>query len=107
MACRRRTGAAFSYNAYFEESRVDVSGPSQGYVRDGQQGRKFRGYFCPTCGTTVYWNLDMRPDFYGVAAGLFEDISVPSPRWSVYEQTKCDWVVLPNDLEHFQQGRFS
>jgi hypothetical protein len=67
LDCRRRTGAAFSYNAYFDKACVQTDGPRECYVREGQDGRQVRHHFCPTCGTTVYWDLDMRPGRYGIA----------------------------------------
>ena len=73
--CQRRTGAAFGVGVYFRKGDVITVGPSTTYVRDGQGGRKFRSHFCPTCGTTVYWFADLRPDFIGVAIGAFTDPS--------------------------------
>ena len=53
--CQRRTGSVFGVGAYFKKEHVRAEGPSKIYVRDGQEGRKLRMHFCPTCGTTVFW----------------------------------------------------
>jgi hypothetical protein len=53
--CQRRTGSVFGVGAYFKMEHVRAKGPSKIYVRDGQEGRKLRMHFCPTCGTTVFW----------------------------------------------------
>jgi hypothetical protein len=74
--CQRRTGAAFGVAAYFEKSQVRPEGEYKIYTRDGQEGRKARMYFCPECGTTVYWDADFLPTHIGVAVGTFLD---PSP----------------------------
>jgi hypothetical protein len=102
LDCRRRTGAAFSYSAYFDQASVQIDGPSECYAREGQDGRKVRHHFCPSCGTTVYWDFDMRPDRYGIAAALFDDPAFPRPSYSFWEQQRRDWVVLPVGVEHFQ-----
>jgi hypothetical protein len=102
-ACQHRTGAPFSYCAYFERSKVQLEGPSNCYEREGQEGRKLRYYFCPRCGTTVYWELDFRPDRYGIAATLFDEKSFSSPALSIWEENKCDWVVLPDGMTHLQK----
>ena len=52
--CQRRTGSVFGVGAYFKREHIRTQGPSKIYVRDGQEGRKLRMHFCPTCGTTVF-----------------------------------------------------
>ena len=60
--CQRRTGSVFSVAAFYKKEHVRAEGPSNIYVRDGQEGRKVTTHFCPTCGTTVFWEADLRPD---------------------------------------------
>ncbi len=40
----------FGVGAYFKKEHVRAEGPYKTYVRDGQEGRKVRNHFCPTCG---------------------------------------------------------
>jgi len=102
-ACQHRTGAPFSYCVYFERSKVRLEGTSNCYEREGQAGRKLRYHFCPRCGTTVYWELDFRPDRYGIAATLFDEKSFPVPTLSIWEENRCDWIVLPDGVMHLQR----
>ena len=74
--CQRRTGAIFGSGAYYGKPQVRVEGQSRLYTREGQEGRKVRYHFCPDCGTSVYWDLDRRPNHYGIAVGAFADPSV-------------------------------
>jgi hypothetical protein len=97
--CQRRTGAPFGVGAYFYKEHVRAAGPSKIYVRDGQEGRKVRFHFCPDCGTTVYWDLDVRPDLIGVALGAFADPSFPRPTISVWEQTRHPWVEFAHRMD--------
>lgn len=102
-ACRHRTGAAFGYNLYFPKNKVVIAGESRCFERDGEEGRKFWQYFCPECGTTVYWHLDALPDSVGIAGGLFDDKGIAAPIRSIWEESKYDWVLLPTDIEHWPQ----
>lgn len=95
LECQRRTGTVFSAGAYFQKDRVQIEGDSKLYIRDGQEGRKFRIRFCPQCGTSVYWDGDFRLDLYGIAVGAFADPAFPSPTISVFERSKHPWVNLP------------
>ena len=102
--CQRRTGAPFGVSAYFRKDDVTTAGTSTVYVRDGQEGRKIRAHFCPTCGTTLYWFADLRPDFIGIALGTFADPSFPKPTRSVWEEARHEWVVFGHDMERFAQA---
>jgi hypothetical protein len=101
--CQRRTGSVLGVGAYFPKAQVNVSGTSNLYVRDGQNGRKIRSHFCPDCGTSVYWETDFRPDHFGVAVGAFADPQFPVPVRSVWEQTRHPWVNFAHELACFAQ----
>ena len=99
--CHLRTGSVFGVGAYYPRDRIRILGQSSIYVRDAAQGRKFRTHFCPTCGTSLYWDTDRHP----AQVGGFCDPEFPPPSRSVWEQTKHPWVGLPPGLEHYSQGR--
>lgn len=103
--CQRRTGSVFGVTAFFKKEHVRPEGPSNIYVRNGQEGRKVRMHFCPTCGATVFWEPDLWPDHFGVAVGAFHDTNFPPPTLSVWEESKHGWVAFACDLRHFQRMR--
>jgi hypothetical protein len=105
-ACQRRTGAIVHFGAYFEKSQVRIEGPEKIYTRDVEEvSRKINFHFCPTCGSSVYWHLDLRPDHYGIAVGAFADPDFPLPTLSVWEESKHAWINLPEGIQRFAQGR--
>jgi hypothetical protein len=103
--CQRRTGSVLGVGAYFKKEHVSSEGPDKIYVRDGQEGRKLRNHFCPTCGTTVFWEADLRPELIGVAVGAFGESDFPRPTRSVWEESKHEWVAFAHELVRFPQGR--
>jgi hypothetical protein len=60
--CQRRSGVPLTCNAYFQKSKVRLEGDHRIYTRDCPDGRKLNNHFCPTCGSTVAWTLDLRPN---------------------------------------------
>ena len=84
--CQRRTGAHAAPNAYFDKAGVRLEGEWRTYARPAADGRQVRNLFCPTCGSTVCWTLDLFPDVYGLAVGAFADPAFPAPDRSVWEQ---------------------
>jgi hypothetical protein len=58
--------------------------------RATSSGRQFHNHFCPNCGSTLCWTLDIRPNDYGVATGAFNDPGFSIPTVSVWELSKYD-----------------
>ena len=103
--CQRRTGSAFGISTYWMRENVELCGSATRYVRDGQEGRKVTYYFCPTCGSNVYWELDRRPGQLGISGGSFFDPDFPAPTRSVWEQSKHRWVHVGPAQQHFPKAR--
>ena len=104
--CQRRTGSAFGLGAYFKKDDFELlSGELRSYEhRSDESGRWLRLEFCPNCGTTVTWTLEVTPEGRGVAGGSFDD-----PRWLKIERhswtrSKHHWFVVPPGVETFEQS---
>lgn len=100
LACQRRTGSAFGQQARFRREDVSLSGVSSEYVRVGDEGSRTRFHFCPSCGSTVYYEPEGMEGFLAIPVGAFADPAFPAPRISVYESRMHAWVVPPPDAEH-------
>ncbi|RYE83614.1 MAG: GFA family protein [Myxococcales bacterium] len=100
LACQRRTGGPFSQQARWPADRVTIAGASTSFVRVGDSGGTMTFRFCPTCGATVYYTIDLMPGFIAVPVGAFADPCFPPPVFSVYEARKHGWVTLPDGTEH-------
>ncbi|MEX2297364.1 MAG: GFA family protein, partial [Dongiaceae bacterium] len=80
--CKRRTGSAFGWSAYFADDRVQ---PPLG--RLGLYG--LRGdvaqerWFCANCGSTLFWKSVSFPDHTGIAGGCFADTPLDMPTLTV------------------------
>jgi hypothetical protein len=103
--CQRRTGVPLSCNAYFPKSKVRLEGEHKIFTRDCPEGRKLHNHFCPTCGSTVGWTLDLRPNQFGIAVGCFNDRKFPRPVASIWEEEMYAWSTLPAGVQHFPRAR--
>lgn len=100
LACQRRTGSPFGQQARWMAENVTVEGPATTFVRVGDEGCRITFRFCPTCGSTVYYDIDAMPGQIAVAVGAFAEPSFPAPVFSVYEARKHAWVTVPEGIEH-------
>jgi hypothetical protein len=98
LACQRRTGAVISNQARFPREQVTTAGNSTKWVRTAESGNALTYHFCPTCGSTVYWESTGFPGYVNVAIGSFADPSFPAPTIAVWEQSRHLWVSLPPDI---------
>ncbi|HLW24290.1 MAG TPA: GFA family protein [Steroidobacteraceae bacterium] len=94
-ACRRRTGSAFGIAAFFPCEHVTRRGTSRAFRREADSGHPVTFYFCPSCGSTVYWEASRKPDLVGVAAGAFADPDLPMPEQSVWDSRRYGWIDFP------------
>jgi hypothetical protein len=103
LACQRRTGSPFGLGVFHAIDTVEITGTATEFIHVGDSGRKVRCYFCPTCGSTVYWKPDVLPSLIGVAVGALGDPGFPAPAFSIFERSKHHWVHV-EAVEHFQKS---
>ncbi len=92
LACQRRTGSTYGAQARFPTETTDISGESTAYVSRADSGNRITSYFCPNCGSTVYYQLMDDLTVVAIPVGAFADPEFPPPRVSVYESRQHSWV---------------
>jgi hypothetical protein len=98
LACQRRTGAVISNQARFRREQITFSGEVTAWVRAAESGHTLTFHFCPTCGSTVYWENTGFPGTITVAIGNFADPTFPPPAIAVWEESRHPWVSLLPDI---------
>jgi hypothetical protein len=97
LECQRRTGAVISNQARFRREQVTFAGKATAWMRTAESGNALTFHFCPTCGSTVYWESEGFPGYIAVAIGNFADPNFPAPTIAVWEESRHPWVSLPPD----------
>jgi hypothetical protein len=99
LACQRRTGAVIGNLARFHREQITFNGTATEWRRAGESGNMLTCYFCPICGSTIYFENEAFPGIVAVAIGNFADANFPAPIASVWEETRHCWVSLPADTK--------
>ena len=94
LECQRRTGAVISNQARFLREQITFAGKAATWNRTAQSGSVVTFRFCPTCGSTVYWEGEGFPGSVAVAIGAFADPDFPAPKRASYENRRHRWVTL-------------
>jgi hypothetical protein len=86
-----------SNQARYRNDQVTITGKSTEWKRTADSGNLMTFRFCPTCGSTVFWENAGFPGLVSVAIGNFADPSFPGPSMAVWEESRHPWVNLPPD----------
>ncbi len=76
-----------------------ILGESREFQRKGDSGETVTFYFCPNCGTTLYWIIPFFPNQIAIACGGFAGQPIPDPTFSVYEERMHNWIQIPEGAE--------
>jgi hypothetical protein len=106
--CQKRTGSTFGVQAYFpDDDRITVRGDTKRYNGlevDGVgsvTGIDMSYYFCPTCGSTVFWT-SVEPAIVGIAVGNLVDPSFAAPTVESSTRMRHHWVPPIPSAEQFE-----
>ena len=95
LECQKRTGSTCGAQARWPHGKVAIQGDATEYVRISDSGNAITFSFCPRCGSTVHYRIELDPDVIAVAIGAFADPKFPPPKYSVYESRKHAWTGVP------------
>ena len=105
-SCKQRTGAAYGIGVYFDEQDVSFnSGVRKTFTFHSQtSGRWLKNEFCPTCGSTVSWTLEMRPGLRAIAGGSFDNPDWFRVDWHLWTESARSDMRYPDHVTLFEQG---
>lgn len=92
LNCQRRTGSAFGLTAIYQREAVTVSGAASHFSPTSESGNVAIMSFCPTCGSTVFWDRAGKPEVICIAVGAFADPTFPTPIRTVYDEHRHPWI---------------
>jgi len=74
--CKKRTGSAFGWSAYFTEGQIlQKAGDLKVYEITEEKAQQ--RWFCSNCGSTLFWKASFLPvllkECTGIAGGCFAD----------------------------------
>jgi hypothetical protein len=102
LDCQRRSGSAFSVAVFYSRAAVRSDGKDpERFQRASTSGYPVSFFFCPRCGSNVWWEPERMPGLVGVALGAFADPDFPAPVQSVWTKEMHRWVTLPEEVVRF------
>ena len=106
LNCKKRSGSAFAVQARWPDDQVAIEVRSQPFKKISDSGNWAVFHFCPDCGSDLFYRNDgpsveaKLADLVAIPLGAFDDPFFLTPRFSVWESRKPDWIaILGNDIE--------
>jgi hypothetical protein len=105
LNCKKRSGSAFAVQARWPKEQVRIEGESKTFVIVADSGNRGIFHFCPNCGSDVFYEIDGKVDdkfndLIAIPVGALDDPYSVTPRFSVWEERKHDWLDVTGDVEH-------
>ena len=98
-ACRKRTGSAFGFSVVVEtEDVTEFSGETKTFTRKGESGKYVHYEFCPHCGTTLRWHVELLPNRQVFAGGAFDDAAQFEVAGEMYTDKALPWSKIGREL---------
>ena len=97
-ACKKRSGSAFGFSFVADANQIAYfTGDTTKFVRKGDSGHSCTYEFCPTCGTTVRWKVDLI-DRYVFAGGALDDPRGIEVAAEIYTREALSWAQIGCEL---------
>jgi hypothetical protein len=101
LDCKKRSGSAFAVQARWPVDQCRTDGKSSTWSHRADSGNRISHHFCPNCGSSLHYVIEGKFDgLVAIPLGAFEDPYFVSPKLSVWEGRKCDWVEILGEVEH-------
>lgn len=100
--CKARSGSAFAVQVRFPAEQVHTEGEAKLWQYTGESGHTADFFFCPNCGSGVWYRARPHHDAYAVPLGNFEPDHGFAPEYSVWEDRKEPWVSITGaGIDHY------
>lgn len=101
LDCKKRSGSAFAVQARWPVDQFTTVGESRTWSHRADSGNRISHHFCPDCGSSLHYFIEGKFDgLVAIPLGAFDDPYFVSPKFSVWEGRKSDWVEILGDVEH-------
>ncbi len=101
--CQYLAAGGAAANVVFPSAAVTVDGELRDYRSIADSGNVMHRKFCPTCGTPVFSQAEVRPQVIIVRAGTLDDPNLIKPSVNIWTDSAPTWACLNESLPKFPQ----
>ena len=98
--CQRSGGSAFHLGLTVPRAGFTVTGELRAYRSTGDSGRNVARFFCPTCGSGVFNEIELRPGMVAIKVGTLDEPERITPSYELFARSKMPWLSV-GEIESF------
>ena len=85
-------------NVCFPSSAITIEGEMKDYRSVADSGNAMHRRFCPSCGTSLFSEAEIRPHLIFVRAGTLDDPEVAKPAATIWTSSAPTWACIDESL---------
>lgn len=85
-------------NVCFPSSAITIEGEMKDYRSVAESGNAMHRRFCPSCGTSLFSEAEIRPHLIFVRAGTLDDPEVAKPAATIWTSSAPTWACIDESL---------
>ena len=92
--CQYLGAGSGTVNACFRTASFTVTGQTADFASVADSGNTMHRRFCPSCGTPLFSEAEVRPHLIFVRAGTFDDPEWATPAMTIWAASAPRWACI-------------
>ena len=81
-------------NACFRTDSISITGATTYFPTVADSGNRMHKRFCPSCGTPLFSEAEVRPHLIFVRVGTFDDPHLAQPAMTIWTSRSPKWAAI-------------
>ena len=101
--CQYLAAGSGTVNVCFPTSAITIEGEMKDYRSVAESGNVMHRRFCPSCGTSLFSEAEIRPHLIFVRAGTLDDPEVAKPVATIWTSSAPSWACINETLPKIER----
>jgi hypothetical protein len=102
-ACQYLGAGAGTVNVCFPSNAITIEGELKDYRAIADSGNVTHRRFCPSCGTPLFSEAEVRPHLIFVRAGTLDDPEIAKPAANIWTSSAPRWACMDESLPKIER----
>ena len=101
--CQYLAAGSATVNVCFPSNAITIEGEMKDYRSVADSGNAMHRRFCPSCGTALFSEAEIRPHLVFVRAGTLDDPEVARPAATIWTSSAPTWACFNESLPKIEK----
>jgi len=101
--CQYLAAGSATVNVCFPTSAIAIEGETKDYRSVADSGNVMHRRFCPSCGTALFSEAEIRPHLIFVRAGTLDDPELAKPAATIWTSSAPSWACISASLPKIER----